>query len=486
MYNPQLFSFFFKSINMYEGGLFIMITVIVPICLLVFLLLCKKIPFVGGNIWASLGVAAICAMIMGGVYNPMQWVEAWLYGVNTIAWVLFLTVFGSIYAQTQIKLGTMDTVFCCFKAKFGERPRILICCILLTLVIAGSLLGGGTPSIAIVGVLMIPSMVQLGLDPTQICATLVMGGSIGSLMPPVSQAIFLSSSLIHTDVDLANQYCYFTVGSAFIVECIYVSRCFVNKNAKIVDYDENGNIIPPKKVKEILTEKWYTLVPFAFLLVIILLRSLKIVDIVPLLLNQIVIGGEPFLKAIDKIFFVRGFTNVTNLILVLATLVAYIFPQVHRNGKECIVKGVKNSVAMMIILFFSAFMVGSFTFGGQIEIVKEFAQGLDLHVLKFGGMTAMVVMGMLCGTQSTPNNAIFSFFGPALLQAGIEPGKAAAAGAQFAAAGQGMPPADTVTFFTAGLVGGVLGKEVNPIRSMLLATPVWLWVIFTGMILLYI
>ena len=463
-----------------------MITVIVPICLLVFLLLCKKIPFIGGNISASLGVAAVCAMIMGGVYSPLKWVEAWLYGVNTIAWVLFLTVFGSIYAQTQIKLGTMDTVFCCFKAKFGERPRILICCILLTLVVAGSLLGGGTPSIAIVGVLMIPSMVQLGLDPTQICATLVMGGSIGSLMPPVSQAIFLSSSLIHTDVDLANQYAYFTIFSAFIVECIYVSHCFVKKDAKIVDYDENGNILPPKKASDILASKWYTLVPFAFLLVIILLRSFKVVDIVPLVLNQISINGEPFMKAIGKIFFIKGFTNVTNLLLFLSTFVSYIFPQVHMSGAECVVKGVKNSVTMVIILFFSAFMVGSFTFGGQIEVVKKFAMDLDLNVLKFGGMAAMVIMGMLCGTQSTPNNEIFSFFGPALLQAGIAPGKAAAAGAQFAAAGQGMPPADTVTFFTDGLVGGVLDAEVNPIRSMMLATPVWLWIIFTGMLLLYI
>lgn len=57
---------------------------------------------------------------------------------------------------------------------------------IVTLVVSGAILGGGSPSIAIVGVLMIPSLVQLGLDPTRICAVLVMGGAIGSLMPPVS------------------------------------------------------------------------------------------------------------------------------------------------------------------------------------------------------------------------------------------------------------------------------------------------------------
>ena len=79
-----------------------------------------------------------------------------------------------------------------------------------------------------------------------------------------------------------------------------------DEGTTIKEISETLNITE-SEVKEILTEKWYTLVPFAFLLVIILLRSLKIVDIVPLLLNQIVIGGEPFLKAIDKIFGISLF-----------------------------------------------------------------------------------------------------------------------------------------------------------------------------------
>ena len=463
-----------------------MITVIAPICVLVFILLCKKIPLIGGKICPSLGIAALLAMVMGGVYNPIEWAKAWIYGIDSIAWVLFLTVFGSIYAQTQIKLGTMETVFRCFKAKFGEKPRALVSCIILTLIISGSMLGGGTPSIAIVGVLMIPSLVKLGLDPTQICATLVMGGSLGSLMPPVSQAIFLSSSLIHIDVDLANQYAYFTIGSAVLVTCVYVSNCFVKKGTRLVDYDESGNLLPPEKVSNILSAEWQSLVPFMVLVALIILRTCKIVDIIPLILNQMSIGGEPFLVAIKKVLFIKGFSNVTVLILIFATMVSYFFPEVRKNPAECVKNGIKNSVAMAVILFFSAFMVGAFVFGGQIEAVKAFASGLNLNVLKFGGAAAMVILGMLCGTQSTPNNAIFSFFGPALLQAGIEPGKAAAAGAQFAAAGQGMPPADTVTFFTAGLVGGVLNAEVDPLRSMFLAAPVWCWVIFTGMLLLYI
>lgn len=463
-----------------------MITVVVPIMLLLLILLCKKIPVIGGNIHAALAAAGLSALVMGGVVNPVGWIQAWIKGIDTIAWVMFLTVFGSIYAQTQIKLGTMDTVFMSLKAKFGTRPRILSTCIILTLVVSGALLGGGSPSIAIVGVLMIPSLVQLGLNATQVCAVLVMGGAIGSLMPPVSQAITLSSSLINLEVDYANQYAYFTVGSAVVVTCLYVAFRFVKKGTRIVDYDENGQILPQEKAGDILKKNWTTLVPFLVLMVIILLRTFKIVDIVPNMINLIKINGEGILKVLKDITFIKGFSNATVDILIVVTIISYFFPKVYQSGVECVAEGVKDALKPSIIQIFSGLMVGAFMAGGQIEIVKDFAAGLDINILKIGGAAAMVLLGMLTGTQSTPNNAIFSFFGPALVDAGIAPGKAAAAGAQFAAAGQGMPPADLTTFFAAGLVSGVLKEDVDPLKSMFYAAPVWLWITFTGVLLLYI
>ena len=92
-----------------------MITVIIPIILLLAILLCKKIPLIGGNIHVALAAAGFSALILGGVYNPIVWAQAWFKGLDTVAWVMALTVFGSIYAQTQIKLGTMDVVFRCLK-----------------------------------------------------------------------------------------------------------------------------------------------------------------------------------------------------------------------------------------------------------------------------------------------------------------------------------------------------------------------------------
>lgn len=441
---------------------------------------------IGENIHAALGAAGLSALLLGGIYSPVMWLRAWFKGLDTVAWVMALTVFGSIYAQTQIKLGTMDVVFRCLKAQFGRKPRALAVCIILTLVVSGAILGGGSPSIAIVGVLMIPSLVQLGLDPTRVCAVLVMGGAIGSLMPPVSQAITLSSSLVNLEVDAANTYAYFTVGSAVAVTCLYVAFCFVKKDVIVGDRDENGVLLPPEKIQDILHKGWTALVPFVLLVIIILLRTLNIVDIVPNLINLIKIDGEALLTVIKRIPIIQAFGNATVDILIFVTIIAYLFPKVYKGGVSCIWEGLKDALKPSIIQVFSGLMVGAFVYGGQIEIVKEFAAGLDINILKIGGAIAMVILGMLTGTQSTPNNAIFSFFGPALVEAGVTPGKAAAAGAQFAAAGQGMPPADLTTFFAAGLVSGVLKEEVDPVRSMFYAAPVWLWITFTGFLLLYI
>ena len=110
-----------------------MITVIIPIGLLLIVLLCKKIPVIGGSIHASLALAGFSALILGGVYNPVTWAQAWFTGLDTVAWVMALTVFGSIYAQTQIRLGTMDVVFRCLKAKFGRKPRALVICVYVAL-----------------------------------------------------------------------------------------------------------------------------------------------------------------------------------------------------------------------------------------------------------------------------------------------------------------------------------------------------------------
>lgn len=460
--------------------------VVIPICSLVLVLLFKKIPYIGGNIKAALGITAIMSLIMGGIYNPLQWLDAFVSGVDRLAWIMFLTLAGSIYAETQITLGTMDTVFRLLKAKFGKSPRSMSVCIILCCVVAGAILGGGIPSAAIVGVLVVPTLRKLGLDGEHIVSTLVMGCAAGSLMPPVSQAIFLSAALLGIDVDIINNLAYFTVLGAVIVACVYVSNCFIDKNATLVDYDSEGNEVPSEKVNRILSERWYTMVPFLVLVTIIVLRTAKIIDLLPFLLNKITFSGTSLLQQAGKIVFLKGLTNATVLILIFATMVGFLFPQVHKDGKRVLANGVKNVRASIIIQLFSAFMVGTFYTAGQIKVVTEFAKGLDIHVLIIGGGISILLMGMLTGTQSAPQNAIFSFWGPALVNTGIPISRVGVAGSHLAAAGQGFPPADLTTFAIVGLVGGILNEEINPLKCMFLSAPVWLYVSVVAFAVLYI
>jgi len=104
-----------------------MIIVIVPIVLLLSIILIKKIPYIGGNIQVGLLLTGLVALFMGGIFNPIDWLLAWVDGVDRIAWVIGLVLFGSLYAETQVKMGTMDTIIKVLRALFGPDCLCGVC-----------------------------------------------------------------------------------------------------------------------------------------------------------------------------------------------------------------------------------------------------------------------------------------------------------------------------------------------------------------------
>lgn len=99
-----------------------MITVLIPVGVMLAVILCKKIPKIGGNVQVALVLAGILSLVLGGVYQPTAWCGALIDGMDRLAWVICLSIFGSIYAETQVRLGTMETVMGALKAKFGKSP----------------------------------------------------------------------------------------------------------------------------------------------------------------------------------------------------------------------------------------------------------------------------------------------------------------------------------------------------------------------------
>ena len=109
----------------------------------------------------------------------------------------------------------------------------------------------------------------------------------------------------------------------------------------------------------------------------------------------------------------------------------------------------------------------------MISKITAYTVDLSPHFLKLGGGTMMGLVGMITGSQTTAQNTIFSFLSQILVKnLGVDPVLTALGGAHIACAGQSLPPANLTAFVVAGIVGGVLMKDVNPIKISIYALPV--------------
>ncbi|MDR2181709.1 MAG: hypothetical protein LBN92_03410, partial [Treponema sp.] len=222
-----------------------------------------------------------------------------------------------------------------------------------------------------------------------------------------------------------------------------------------------------------------TLIPLFVLFVLVVLRTGFKIDIATMSVGAglKILGGIPILKGVANLIVVN---------IIMATIVAFFFSSVHKNASSVFKTAVKNVIPGCSVQVAAALMLGAFYKAGQIEAVKEFAAALNADVFKFGGAFSMLLIGMLTGSQSTAQNTIFSFFGPALTKIGVTDVHAAVAGAHLAMSGQGLPPADLTTFVVCSLVGGLLYKKVDPVKAMILNLPMCVYFALIGFIFMYI
>ncbi|MDR1944367.1 MAG: TRAP transporter large permease subunit [Synergistaceae bacterium] len=453
----------------------LVITVVIPFALLLSVVLIKKIPYIGGNVKWALLVGAVASLLFGGVYSPAKWVMSFIDGLNRLSWVMALAIVGGIYAETQSKIGTMSTVLESCRSAFGRTPKGLICVVMFVLALSGSLLGDAVASSVVIGVLVIKNLDELELTPEQICATIVMGSALGSIMPPISQAVIMASGLVGLDAaggDSAINWSYITVGVSFVICCVFVCAVFI----KVKQIPED--LIPKESAGQILRKNWKSLIPLVVLMLIVIFRSGFGMDVLKYL--------DPIFLPISKIPVISGLNFAICKALYITLVICLFYKEVRSSFGQIVVKGLKNVMPCVGVQICASFLIGAFYAAGQVEAVKEFASNLDPNSLKIGGAVAMCLMGMVTGSQSSAQSVIFSLFGPALLVAGVPAVNAAVAGAHLAMAGQGMPPADLITFVVAGLVGGVVGKEVDMMKSMIYSSFMCLCFIAVAFIFMYI
>src|SRR5699024_11688145 len=82
-------------------------------------------------------------------------------------------------------------------------------------------LGDAIAASAVIGFLVIHSLHEMKIKPEQIGMIILVGASIGSIMPPITQGVFLSSSLIETYPSPVIKFAYITVGLAGVFAIFY-------------------------------------------------------------------------------------------------------------------------------------------------------------------------------------------------------------------------------------------------------------------------
>ena len=457
-----------------------MITVIVPVLVLIVLIMVKKIPFVGGKVTYALIIAGLLALLMGGVFNPLQWVLAWIDGIDKLAWIMALNIFGSIYAASQTEMKTLDLVLNVARVSLGRSPKGLIVAIILVLGLAGSLLGDSVASATVVGILVIGILSDMQISAAGIGCIIMMGASLGSIMPPITQAVFLASSLAQVDTTPVVNISYITVGIGFVICTIYAVFAFV----KIKALPEH--LIPSKTAGQIMHGNWHLMLPLAVLILLVILQTAAGINLV-----QMATG--PLMGWLSNITILKGLSNNIVTFLITATLVSLFFKPVRRNLPKVVKNGVVGALPAVKVELGAALLLGAFYAAGQIEAVQAFAASMEAGALKVSGGLGILLISALTGSQSTGQNTIFSFLAPALASVGVDPVHAAVASAHIASGGQAFPPVSAPALAISAVVESILvqklGKDagkVDPIRVMVLTLPMSIYFVIVGFLFLFI
>lgn len=447
-----------------------MLLIIVPLVIL-FAIATLPIPKIGKNLKVALLSSSVIALLLGGVTFGTAF-SAGVKGIDQIAWVAFLAIFGSIFAQSQLVIGSIDTILNIFRSLFGHSTKGLIVAIMMSLALAGSLIGSATASACVIGILVVKALEELELDPEHITAILLLGGILGSIMPPISQALFLSSSLLETNVDPVLKLGYMTTAIGLLIG-VYITTRFV----KIKELP--AELIPEDSAGQILKKEWKKLIPVMSFVIIIILRTAFKIELLKYL--------DFFWNIFKPIPILSAFKERIVQALIVSTIISLFYPKVLKEAKKFTVEGLKSVKETVITLSCAGIMIGAFSSSGMIQRIVTLSEALNKTAIKLGGGAFLALLGMITGSQSTAQTTLVPVLGPILVNnAGVDPTRAAFGLGNIAMAGQSLPPADLVTFVIAGLVAGIIGKKVDPLKVMYLALPVTLYFLFVGLAALFI
>lgn len=456
--------------------------VLIPIAFLIVISTCKRLPLIGGNLTIAFAGAGLISLWLGGAHDPSAWLAPWLKSMDSIAFIFFIVLFGAVFSALQIQSGAMGVVLNILRALWGKTPQGLVLATLVALYFGGSLMGTVAAVGAVIGILIVPAMDEMRINQDLICAIVVTGASMGGMMPPVSNAIILACGLVGVDEHEALLISYATVGIGLVVIAFFFCKIYIGDKYSLPEH-----LIPKENAWVIFSKNWVKLIPIFVLITIVMLNSIPNLkfNLPKYLLSMIPYGKATLFVAVAKVPFAGKivhnivmamiFAIIANIVLDIGT-----FKTVGAKLKMQL----KAVIEPEVILIATAFFLGAFQLGGQNAAIAAWAKGLNSSLLIIGGAIALLVAGMLTGGQSTAQGMLVPILAPAWSAIGISKLNIALASAHLSMAGQGFPPCDMNTFIIAGLIGAILGRPVNPLRSMMYSTPYCIYLFIIGTIFL--
>lgn len=456
--------------------------VLIPIAFLILVSMLKRLPLIGGNLTVAFAGAGLISLWLGGAHDPSAWFAPWLKSMDSIAFIFFIIIFGAIFSALQIESGAMGVVLNILRALWGKTPQGLVLATLVALYFGGSLMGTVAAVGAVIGILIVPAMDEMKINEDLICAIVVTGASMGGMMPPVSNAIILACGLVGIDEHEALLISYGTVGIGLAVIAFFFCKVYIGNKYSLPEH-----LIPKETAWEIFSKNWTKLIPIFVLILIVMLNSIPALkfNLPKYLLSMIPYGKATLFAAIAKVPFAGKIVHNIVMAMIAAIVVNILldFSLVKRVGAKLKMQ-IKAIVEPEAVLIATAFFLGAFKLGGQNAAIAAWAKSLDTSLLIFGGAAALLVAGMLTGGQSTAQGMLVPILAPAWSAIGISKLNIALASAHLSMAGQGFPPCDMNTFIIAGLIGAIIGRPVNPLRSMMYSAPYCIYLFIVGIIFL--
>jgi tripartite ATP-independent transporter DctM subunit len=124
--------------------------------------------------------------------------------------------------------GLMERLFHAFRLLMGGVPGSLYVAVLATATIFGIAAGTVGATVAVVGIMSVPTMVRAGYDPRLSAGSITAGGSLGILIPPSVMLVVMGPVM---GVSVADLYAA-SFGPGFLLSALFIGwvliRCFIN------------------------------------------------------------------------------------------------------------------------------------------------------------------------------------------------------------------------------------------------------------------